>query len=130
MNLQDFFQASKAPGFSFDLVCTANYKTGNCTRESPGNKAVHVPRDGRFKGALLVGDYAGFLHLLHPATGQLEVVYRHCSLRSAVTGILCVQSYLDLLIICDFERDILVVRDGKLLRKLDHNLRLGRGTVG
>jgi hypothetical protein len=39
-----------------------------------------------------------------------------------------VQSYLDLLIICDFERDILLVRDGQLLQKHKHNLRLGRGT--
>lgn len=79
MNLQDFFLPTKAPTLTFELVCSGNFKTGNCMSFSPGNKAVHVPKDGRFKGALLVGDYAGFLHLLNRTTGQFEVVYRHCS---------------------------------------------------
>ena len=80
MNLADFFLPNKTPGLSFDLVCSGNFKTGNCTlRSILGNKAVHVPKDGRFKGALLVGDYAGFLHMLDPVSGRFEVVYRHCS---------------------------------------------------
>lgn len=48
-------------------------KTGNC------NKSLHVGSD-LFAGKVFIAEYSGHLHLLDPATGKLELFYRHCTL--------------------------------------------------
>lgn len=39
------------------------------------------------------------------------------------------KSYMDYIIICDFDRDILLVKDGELDRSVGKNGRLGKGRL-